>query len=110
MLLLNLLINTISVFVTAYILKGVVVDNVWVAIVVAIVLGILNLFFKPLLVLLTLPINILTLGLFSLVINAAIVLIASILVSGFYVSSFWWALLFSIVVSMVNSFLQLLKA
>lgn len=108
-LLANLIINTFSVVVGAYLLTGVFVQDLWVALMVALVLGILNLFFKPLLVLLTLPITILTLGLFSLVINALLVLLASEIVPGFYVTTFWWALLFSVIVSFVNSFLQTLS-
>ncbi|MDA8611380.1 phage holin family protein, partial [Candidatus Pacebacteria bacterium] len=66
-------------------------------------LGILNIFFKPIIILLTLPINILTLGLFSLVINALLIMLAAKIVPDFIVSGFWTALLFSIVVSLVNA-------
>jgi putative membrane protein len=100
---LKLLINTIAVVITAYILPGVQVDNITSALIVAFVLAVLNALVKPLLIIITLPITILTLGLFLLVINAVIILLADDLVSGFSVNSFWWALLFSFVMSFLNS-------
>lgn len=78
----------------------------WTAIVVAIVLGIVNALLKPLLILLTLPVTILTLGLFLFVINAALVLLVAKLVPGFEVRGFWWAMLFSLVVSIIGAFLH----
>ncbi len=72
------------------------------AIVAAVVLGALNLFLRPLLILLTLPITVLTLGLFSLVVNAFLVLLASMLVPGFSVAGFWSALLFAIVLTLIH--------
>ncbi len=104
--LINLLINGLAVFVTAKILPGVVVDSFVTAIIVAIVLGLVNTFLKPILLLLTLPVTILTLGLFAFVINALMVLIVAALVSGFQVKNFWWALLFSLVLSLVTSVLH----
>jgi putative membrane protein len=102
---LKLLLNAFVVFLASYILPGVDVDSFVTAILVAVVLGALNLFLKPILVILTLPINILTLGLFTLVINTLIVLLASSIVPGFVVLSFWWALAFSLVVSVISAFL-----
>jgi len=104
--LMSLLINAIAVFVTAKILPGVYIDSFVTALVVAIVLGVINTFLKPVLLLLTLPVTILTLGLFTFVINALLVLLAATLVSGFHVKNFLWALLFSLVLSLVNSILQ----
>ncbi|HEY4935074.1 MAG TPA: phage holin family protein, partial [Puia sp.] len=75
------------------------------AIVLAIVLGILNLFVKPILIILTLPITIFTFGLFLFVINALIILLAARFVNGFRVDGFWWALLFSLLLSVLTSFL-----
>jgi len=98
----NWLLITIAVFVTAYILPGVTIVSIPVAFVVAIVLGIINIFLKPILLILTLPINILTLGLFTLVINASLVMLASKIIDGFYVSGFWWALIFSLVLLLVH--------
>jgi putative membrane protein len=96
--------NAIAVLVTAYIIPGVELQDFLTAIVVAVVLALLNNFLKPLLIILTIPVTVLTLGLFLLVINAVIILLADDLISGFEVSSFWWALLFSIILSLINSF------
>jgi len=106
---LNILIGTLAVLVTTYILPGVVIEPWTTAVVVAIVLGALNTFLKPILVFFTLPLNILTLGLFTLIINTAIVMLTSSLVPGFTVASFLDALLFSLVLSLVNYFLTLIK-
>lgn len=107
--LLNLLVSSVAVFVTAYILPGIKVNDFFTAIVVAIVLGVINAFLKPILIILTLPINVLTLGLFTFVINALLIMLTSFLVPGFYVANFWWAILFSLVVSLVTSFLNSLS-
>lgn len=90
----------------AHVLPGVKISDFWTAIVFAVVLAILNIFVRPLIVLLTLPVTILTLGLFLFVINALVVLIASKLVNGFSVASFGWALLFSLILSLVTSVLE----
>jgi putative membrane protein len=90
-----------AVIVSAYILPGVTLASFWTALVVALVLGLLNAFIKPLLIILTLPINILTLGLFTLVINALVIMMASAIVPGFKVDGFWYAMLFSIVLCAV---------
>ncbi|EPR71237.1 putative membrane protein [Winogradskyella psychrotolerans RS-3] len=105
-LLIRLLLNALAVFVLANILNGVTVDGYIGAIIVAIVLSILNLLVKPILVILTLPATIVTLGLFLLVINALIILLADKLIDGFGVSSFWTALLFSVLLSILQSVLQ----
>lgn len=105
-LIINLLVATFIIIVTAYLLPGVHVESFTAALVAAIVLGIINLLVKPLLILLTLPITILTLGLFRFVINAVLILLASSIVPGFKVDGFWWALLFSIVFSLINSFVN----
>jgi putative membrane protein len=102
--LLKLLITTINVFVLAYILPGVHVDDIFTAVIVAVILSLLDAFIKPLLILLTLPATILTLGLFLFVINACIILIDAHFVHGFKVDGFWHALLFSILLSFFNSF------
>ena len=107
-LLLNLLINTVSVYVAAYIVPGVKTDLLGAAI-ASVVLGVLNTFLKPILLLLTLPITILTLGLFALVLNTIIVLLVSVLVPGFVVDSFLSAFLFGILLSLVSFFLNRLK-
>lgn len=105
-LLIKLLISTISVFTAAYLIPNVNVDGFYTAFIVAVVLGVLNVFLKPLLVLLTLPINILTLGFFTLVINIGLIYLTVYLVAGFSVGNVLSALLFGLVVSLVNSFLN----
>jgi putative membrane protein len=87
----------------AYLMKGVIVDEFTTALTVAIVLGLLNFFVKPILVLFTLPVTIFTLGLFLLVINAVMILLCDYFIDGFRISSFWTALLFSIVLSLSQS-------
>lgn len=105
-LLINWLISTLVIFSAAYLLTGVEVKNFATALVVALVLGIINAILKPVLILLTLPINIITLGLFTLVINAVLIMLTTFIVPGFTVANFWWALLFGLVLSLVNSFLH----
>lgn len=102
----SLLLGTIAVFVTAYILPGVKVDGWTTALILAIVMGLINAFIRPLLLLLTLPINILTLGLFTFVVIALCVLLASAIVPGFHVDGFWWAMAFGVVLAVVNSFIN----
>ena len=105
--LVKLIINAIAVYVTAVLLSaGVKVPDLTTALVVAVALGIINTFVKPVLIMLTLPITMLTLGLFTFVINALIILLVSRLVPGFVVSSFWWALAFGLVLSIVNGVLN----
>ncbi len=99
----KLIIQAFAVFLTAYLLTGVHIEGFFTAIVVAFVLSILNFIFKPLLIILTIPATILSLGLFLFVINAIIIMLADDLVGGFRVDSFWWALLFSIILSVFNS-------
>ena len=107
--LINLLLSTVAVLITAYILPGVKVDGFFTALVVAVVLAIVNTFIKPLVLLLTLPINILTLGLFTFIINALMILLVSALVPGFAVNGILWALVFSIVLSLVSSAIFMLS-
>ena len=100
------LISALAILVSAYILPGVHVASFTTALVAAVVLGIINAVLKPILVLLTLPITLITLGLFTLVIDALLILLASALVPGFRVDGFWWAIIFSLVLSAVNFFLH----
>lgn len=102
---LRLLLSALAVVLLANILPGVHVDTFGIAVIVALILSLLNFLVKPLLVILTLPVTIVTFGLFLLVINALIILMASGLVSGFAVDGFWWALLFSLLLSLVQSIL-----
>jgi putative membrane protein len=116
----NLIISSFAVLITAYFLDGVTIgDNQFysssspelnkfiTAVLVAIVLAFLNTIVKPILTILSLPITFFTLGLFLLVINALIILFADKLVDGFKVDGFWTALWFSLVLSLVSSFLNL---
>ena len=91
------------VMILSYLIKGVHIDHFTTAIVVAIVLGLLNLFIKPVLILFTLPVTFFTLGLFLLIINAIIILLCDKLVDGFEIDSFWTAFLFSIILSLSQS-------
>lgn len=102
-LIIRLLITAGIVMLLAYVLKGVAVSGYAAALIVAVVLGLLNLLVKPILIILTIPITILTFGLFLLVINACIILMADQFIDGFAVSGFWTALLFSILLSISQS-------
>ena len=104
--LINWIVSALAILAAAYLLPGVHVTSFIAALVAAVVLGIINAIIKPVLLILTLPINILTLGLFTFVINALVILLAANLVPGFSVDSFWWALIFSVVLSVISSFLH----
>jgi len=104
--LVSLLVRGLAVALTGAVVPGVVVRDFPAAVVAAVVLGILNVLVKPVLVILTLPVTIVTLGLFTLVINTVVILMADKLVPGFEVGSFWTALLFGVVLSVVNWFLR----
>src|SRR5690606_24379358 len=103
---LKLLLNAFAVVVLAKLLSGVMVDSYLTAVIVAVVLAILNALIKPILVFLTFPITLVTLGLFLLVINGAIIWFAHKLIDGFSVSSFWWAVLFSLLLTILQSILH----
>lgn len=102
-LIIRLLITAVCAFLLTKILPGVYLDSFGTAIIFAIVLGILNIFVKPILKLLGLPLTILTLGLFSLIINAVIILMAKSLISGMEVDGLFWAFIYSIALSAVTS-------
>jgi putative membrane protein len=102
---LQILLTGIIVVLLANLLPGVSVSGYGTAILVAVVLALLNLIVKPILVLLTLPVTILTLGLFLLVINAIIILMADAFIPGFGVAGFWVALLFSVLLSLIQAVL-----
>ncbi|MGK7389250.1 MAG: phage holin family protein [Candidatus Cyclobacteriaceae bacterium M2_1C_046] len=105
-LLARFLITTVAILITTYLLDGIYMEGVGIAIIVAIVLGIINILIKPILVILTLPVTVMTLGLFLLVINALMIMLTAWLVPGFAVDNFWWALLFSIVLAIISWFLN----
>lgn len=108
-LLLRILITSVSAVFAAYILPGVEIADFSTAIIVAFVLALLNAILKPILVILTIPITIFTFGLFLLVINAGMIMLAGHFVNGFNVEGFWWALLFSIILSIISSILGIEK-
>lgn len=97
------LLNGLAVLLAAYLLPGVHVEHYGHALLVALILSIANVVVKPVLILFTIPLTILSLGLFLLVINAIIILLVDYLVPGFHVDGFWWALAFSLVMSIFNS-------
>jgi len=101
----TLILNSIVIFVGSYLVKGVSIKNYWTAVGVAVMLAILSLLIRPFIILLTLPINILTLGLFTLVINAWILMLADKLIDGFTIDGFGWAVLFGLVISILNTLL-----
>ncbi len=103
-LILKIFLTALSVVILAEILPGVWIENYTTAIIVAVVLGLLNIFIRPLIVFLTLPATIVTFGLFMFVINACIILIAAYFINAFSVSGFWMALLFSVLLSFLQSF------
>jgi putative membrane protein len=98
----KILIGGISVLIADYLLSGVSVDSWVTAFVLAGVIILINFTLKPLMIILTFPITLITFGLFLLVINATVVLMAEYFISGFTVASFWWAMGFAIVLSLIN--------
>ncbi|MFA5966975.1 MAG: phage holin family protein [Patescibacteria group bacterium] len=100
------LVYTLAIIITTYLLPGVNLTGFAAALVTALVLGLINTVIRPILILLTLPINIITLGLFTFVINAALILLAAAIVPGFIVQGFWAALIFSIVLAIIAAVLN----
>jgi putative membrane protein len=96
------LLNSVSIYATSSLLKGVEIKNFWSAIFVAALLAIVNVFVKPILVILSLPITILTFGLFVWVINAGLIMLVDAMVEGFKVKNFGWALAFGLVMSVIS--------
>lgn len=102
----NILISAVAVVITAKLLPGIEINGFLSALLVAVVLAFLNAVVKPVLTILTIPITFFTLGFFLLVINAFIILLADKLIDEFYVKNFWWALLFSLILSLITSILN----
>jgi putative membrane protein len=102
----KIVISTLAILVTANILPGVNIDGPVTAIILAATLAFLNAIVKPIMIVLTIPITIFTLGLFLIFINAFIILFASYIVDGFKVDGFWWAFLFGIILSVVTSIFE----
>jgi putative membrane protein len=101
--LLRILFNALGLLLIAKYVPGITVDSFYTAVIAAVILGLFNAVLKPILVLLTLPITLITLGLFSLVINAALFFFAASFVEGFAVTSFWYALLGSLLMSIIST-------
>jgi len=97
------LIAALSILLAAYLIPGISVESFYVALIVAVLLAVVNLIFKPILVVLTLPVNIITLGLFTFVINALLFWFVETIVKGFYVDGFWAAFLGALVVSIATN-------
>lgn len=104
--LIKLLLSTISVLVSAYLLPGAHVDGFFTAFIVAIFLALFSATLKPVLIILTIPVTVFTLGLFLLVINALMIMLADYIVGGFSVDGFWWALIFGIILAIVNGIFE----
>ncbi|MHA6248069.1 phage holin family protein [Pontibacter sp. CAU 1760] len=105
---LKLLLTGVAAMLSAYILPGVDIDGFMTAVILAVVLAVLNAVVRPVLIFLTIPVTILTLGLFLLVINALIILLADSLIAGFDTSGFFTALLFSLVLSAITAILDMI--
>lgn len=105
-LLINWLISALVVLSIAYLLPAIQVADFTTALVTALVLGVINAVLKPIFLILTLPINLISFGLFTLVINAALIMLAAYIVPGFSVENFLWALVFGVILSLVNSILR----
>ncbi len=103
--LVRLILNAVAILLTSYLLSGVHVKGFLAAFLLAFVLAILNAFLKPILVILTIPISVVTLGLFLVVINAGVLFMATYFVPGTSIDGFWWAVLFGLIVSILNSIL-----
>lgn len=106
----TILINTLAVLAAAWILpQGILIEDNWTSLVAALVIALLNALLRPILIVLTIPFTIVTLGLFLLVINAGMILLTDKLVDGFEVTSFWYALLFSLILSILTSIVNKAK-
>ncbi|MBD1396293.1 phage holin family protein [Pontibacter sp. JH31] len=107
-LIVKILLTGVAVLLAAYILPGVQIAGFGSALILAVVLALLNAVVRPILVILTIPVTVITLGLFLLVINALIILLADFLVPGFQVDGFLWALIFSLVLSLIEAVLDMI--
>ena len=104
--LVKILILALAIYIASYIIPGVTINSTSTLLVVSIVLGLINTFVKPVLVILTIPLTIITLGIFLLILNGILILLVGNIVPGFYVSSLFTAIIFSIVVSIISSLLS----
>ncbi|MFA5270801.1 MAG: phage holin family protein [Candidatus Omnitrophota bacterium] len=102
-------VNSLSILMVAHIVKGIEISDPWIVVVVAFVLGIINAFLRPLIILVTLPINVLTLGLFTLFINGFLFYLVSKIVKGFIITGFWPAFFGALLFSIISFLLSLLS-
>lgn len=102
------ILNAVALLAVAFVLPGIVIATFWSAMLAAVVLGLLNTLVKPLLILLTLPITVVTLGLFLLVLNALMFWLAGSLFKGFQVEGFWWAVAGAVLYSLISSLFSML--
>jgi len=102
-------VSALAILISAYVLPGVHVDGFLSALIVAVVIGVINVFLRPILIMFTLPLTVLTLGLFVLVINGILIMLAAYVVPGFAVDGFLSAFLFGIVLAVVSAVLQSFK-
>lgn len=107
--LIHWVVSAIAILIAAYILPGVHVSGIVAALILAVVLGVINAFIRPLIVMLTLPVTVITFGLFVLVINALLIMLSAAIVPGFSVDSFWYAFLFGIILAIVMAILHSLE-
>lgn len=108
MFVIQLLLTALAAFLAAKLTPGVNITSYWTAIILALVLGLLDVFIKPILEFVSIPVTVLTLGLFLLVINAVIILLASWILDSFQVSGFWTAMLYSVIFSIISWVLGLI--
>jgi len=101
--LVNLVLNALAIMLTAYLLPGIHIDGFVSALLLAAVLALLNVTLKPVLVILTIPVSVFTMGLFLIVINAGVILLADYFIPGSNIDGFWWAIAFGLIVSIINS-------
>jgi len=106
LIIIQILILAIAVILTSYILPGIYVKSFWSALLIAIVLALLNAFVRPIMEYISIPFTLWTFGLFLFVINALIIMLAGAIVKGFEVKGFWWALIFSIILSVIMYLLE----
>jgi len=102
------ILNAVALLIVAYVLPGITVASFGSALIAALVLGLLNMLVKPVLILLTLPITVITIGLFLLVLNALLFWFAGSILKGFAVNGFWWAMIGAILYSIISGLLAML--
>jgi putative membrane protein len=100
-------INTVSLVLTGYLVKGIHISNLWAALMAALFLGLVNAFIKPVIIILTLPLNILSLGLLTFVINGLMLSFVAWAIPGFGVDGFWWAVLGALILSVISTTLSI---